>query len=352
MTTINFTNSLGYTTSFTNNDLDLILTELTSQNSSYASGQNQIAFVMLGAGYLLLMDLNPIYNKKMFELYSFSASNLYPFQLKLTHDNNATTVSINDALIAVGYAGTTPIASLGQVYMQLYIQSGSNISVYSKTEVDALILALIDNAPANLDTLAELATALSDLTGSEQSLAASLLLQIQNKLNISNHQFIGNLTSNGFSVDASGNVICNNATFNGSVNGLTIAGVSGLQTQLNTFQPTITNNSLNIANITNLQSILNGLQPLVINDSLNIASISGLQSSLNVLQPTLTTNSIPISYVSGLQPTLDSKQPTITTNSLEISTISGLTNSLNNINLTFSNYHDKTYVDGSLNTIW
>ena len=44
MTTINFTNSLGLTTSYTNNDLDLILTELGVQNASYAAGQNQITF--------------------------------------------------------------------------------------------------------------------------------------------------------------------------------------------------------------------------------------------------------------------------------------------------------------------
>jgi hypothetical protein len=130
MTNINFTNSLGLTTSFTNNDLDLILTELTAPNSSYASGQNQIMFIMLGAGYLLIVDLNTVFNRRLFELYSFSNSNLYPFQLKLTsNNNNATTASINEALVSVGYAGTTPISSLSNVYMQLYIQTGSNISV-------------------------------------------------------------------------------------------------------------------------------------------------------------------------------------------------------------------------------
>ena len=172
MTTINFTNSLGLTTSYTNNDLDLILTELTAQSSSYAAGQNNIAFIMLGAGYLLLVDLNTNFNRRLFELYSFSASNLFPFQLKLTNNSTSNTASINDALVAVGYAGTTPIASCSQVFMQLYMQSGSNISVYSKSEVDALILGLIDNAPNNSDTLDKLALALQGISSTEQNIAA------------------------------------------------------------------------------------------------------------------------------------------------------------------------------------
>ena len=56
MSNINFTNSLGLTTSFTHNDLDLILTELGVQNASYAAGQNQVTFIMLGSViyYLLI----------------------------------------------------------------------------------------------------------------------------------------------------------------------------------------------------------------------------------------------------------------------------------------------------------
>ena len=60
MTTINFTNSLGLTTAFTNHDLDLILTELNTHDSSFAAGENQICYIMLNPGYLLLMDLNTI----------------------------------------------------------------------------------------------------------------------------------------------------------------------------------------------------------------------------------------------------------------------------------------------------
>jgi hypothetical protein len=46
-----------------------------------------------------------------------------------------------------------------------------------------MILNLEDHAPTNLDTLSELAAALNNLSTSEQTLAASLLLQIGTKHN-------------------------------------------------------------------------------------------------------------------------------------------------------------------------
>ena len=368
MSNINFTNSLGLITSFTHNDLDLILTDLGVQNASYAAGQNQITFIMLGAGNLLLMDLNPVFNKRLFELFSFSLSNLFPFQLKLTNNNSSATFSINDALVSVGYSGTTPITSLSQIYMQLYTQSGSNISVYSKSEIDQLILGLIDNAPSNLDTLNEIAQALQSVASNDQNLAASLLLQIQAKLNINNPNFTGILKNDNFSLDPSGNLICNNATINGIINGLNISSISGLQNSLDSKQQTITTNSLPISATANLQSILNGLQPLITNNSLNISSISGLQNSLDSKQQTLSNNSVPISYVSGLQASLDAKQTTITTNSLNISSISGLqisldskqptitNNSLNissisGLSASLSTYATQTNLNNSINTL-
>ncbi len=225
----------------------MILTELNTHDSSFAAGENQICYIMLNPGYLLLMDLNTKFNRRLFEMYSFSGSNLHPFQLKLTNNNSAATFSINEALVSVGYSGTVPISSLRQVFMQLYIQSGSNLSVYSKSEVDTMILNLIDHAPTNLDTLSELAAALNNLSSSEQTLAASLLLQIGTKLNISSPQYTGTLknNSNTFSVDTSGNLICNNATFSGLATGITINDISGLSDILSGLQPTLGTDSIN-----------------------------------------------------------------------------------------------------------
>jgi len=348
MTTINFTNSLGLTTAFTNHDLDLILTELNTHDSSFASGENQIGFIMLNVGYLLLVDLNTHFSRRLFEMFSFSASNLYPFQLKLTNNNSAATFSINEALVSVGYSGSTPINSLSQIFMQLYIQSGSNLSVYSKTEVDTMILNLIDHAPTNLDTLSELAAALNNLSTSEQNSTAALLLQIGTKLNITSPQYTGRLknSDNTFSVDVSGNLICNDATFSGLISGIAVNDITGLQSLIDSKQPTITTNSLNISSVLNLQPVLNGLQHQITNDNVSVLALPGIQASIDSKQNTLTTNSVPISYVSGLQSLIDSKQGTVATNSLNIATISGLTNSLSTINTTFDNYYNKTHVDG------
>ena len=54
MTTIIFTNSLGLRTAFTNHDLDLILTELNTHDSSFAAGENQICYIMLNPGYFII----------------------------------------------------------------------------------------------------------------------------------------------------------------------------------------------------------------------------------------------------------------------------------------------------------
>ena len=105
MTTVNFTNSSGLALQFTNHDLDLVLTELTTGNTYYSVGNNDLVYIMLGNGYLLVMDISNTINRKLFECYHFSTSNLYPFQIKLTNDSTSSVMSINDALIASGYNG-------------------------------------------------------------------------------------------------------------------------------------------------------------------------------------------------------------------------------------------------------
>ena len=112
MTTVNFTNSSGLALQFTNHDLDLVLTELTTGNTYYSVGNNDLVYIMLGNGYLLVMDISNTINRKLFECYHFSASNLYPFQLKLTHDytitfwfnrNNFVITKIHSLGIILGY---------------------------------------------------------------------------------------------------------------------------------------------------------------------------------------------------------------------------------------------------------
>ena len=332
MSTINFTNSSGLALQFPNHDLDLVLTELTTGNTYYSVGNNDLVYIMLGSGYLLVMDISNTINRKLFESYHFSSSNLYPFQIKLTHDSTSAVMSINDALIASGYSGVTPVSSLASVYMMLYIQSGSNIDVYSKDQINQLLLKLIDNAPSNLDTLNELALALQGESTQEANDVASILTQLANKLNKSNPGYTGTLNNsdNSFLVDVSGNITCHNALFNGIVSGLTMAEISGLVDALTskanlsgcTFTGTV--NGINKSMI-GLDQVDNTADK---NKVFTESQITGLVTDLSSKQPLLTTNSVPISYVSGLQASLNSLQPTIGTGTLSIANKSGLQASL------------------------
>ena len=117
MSTINFTTSTGLTINFTNNDLDMVLTMLATSDTYYSVGKNNLNYIMLGNGYLLIIDISTSTNRKLFESFHFSASNLFPFQLKLTNNSTASVLSINDALVASGYSGVTPINSLASIHM-------------------------------------------------------------------------------------------------------------------------------------------------------------------------------------------------------------------------------------------
>ena len=125
MTTISFANSLGVTTNFTEIELISILGNLNSSNAYFTSGLNEIVFVRISQGKLLLIDLNDNINRKLFEIYSFHYSVSNVFHLKLVHNDNALELNINDALISVGFSGTTPITTLESRYMKLYTNSNN-----------------------------------------------------------------------------------------------------------------------------------------------------------------------------------------------------------------------------------
>ena len=74
MSTTNLTNSSGLTIQFTNNDLDLIPTDLTAHETYFTCGNNELVYIMV--------DTSSLTNRKLFESFSFGASVLFPFQLK------------------------------------------------------------------------------------------------------------------------------------------------------------------------------------------------------------------------------------------------------------------------------
>ena len=81
-----FTSSASLTIQFTNNDLDLILTDLTAHETYFTCGNNEVVYIMLSPGNLLVVDTSSLTNRKLLESFSFGASVLFPFQLKLTNN--------------------------------------------------------------------------------------------------------------------------------------------------------------------------------------------------------------------------------------------------------------------------
>ena len=117
---ITFTNSLGNTISLTEIELTSILTNLNAANTYYANASDNLVYVRISQGNLLLVDLNTNINRKLFELFSFQFDISNPFYLKLVHNTSAIDMTIDAALISVGFSGTTPIASLESIWMTLY----------------------------------------------------------------------------------------------------------------------------------------------------------------------------------------------------------------------------------------
>ena len=72
--TLSFTNPVGYTRSFSTNEFTIIINILNATNSCYANGLNDLLYVRLKEGNLLLFDLTDNINRKIFE--SFSSSDM------------------------------------------------------------------------------------------------------------------------------------------------------------------------------------------------------------------------------------------------------------------------------------
>ena len=129
MTTIHFTNSLGYTRSFTDGELISILNNLNSTNTYFSNGSNDIVYIRISLGKFVLVDLNDNINRKLFELYSIQYSVGNTFHLKFVHNDNALEYTFDDALISVGYSGPTPVSTLESRYLN-YTHNINIINMY------------------------------------------------------------------------------------------------------------------------------------------------------------------------------------------------------------------------------
>ena len=57
---ISFTTSVGYTRSFSTNELTIVITNLNATNSYYTNGLNDLLYVRVKEGYLLLFDFSSL----------------------------------------------------------------------------------------------------------------------------------------------------------------------------------------------------------------------------------------------------------------------------------------------------
>ena len=106
MTSIQFTNSVGYVFDITVIELSDVQLRLNANNTYYVNSLNSLIYITLNTTNLLLLDLNSNYNRKLFELFTFSYQDSSPFKIKLNSTQSAIDYNINDALTSVGYNKT------------------------------------------------------------------------------------------------------------------------------------------------------------------------------------------------------------------------------------------------------
>ena len=111
--TISFTNSVGYTRSFTTNELTIVITNLNATNSYYTNGLNDLLYVRLKEGNLLLFDLTDNINRKVFESFSIGYDASNPFSLKFTHNSTAIEYKVDIGVVPLK---PTDIKALSTVY--------------------------------------------------------------------------------------------------------------------------------------------------------------------------------------------------------------------------------------------
>ena len=220
--TISFTNSVGYTRSFSTNELTIVIINLNATNSYYTNGLNDLLYVRVKEGNLLLFDLTDNINRKVFESFSIGYDASNPFNLKFTHNSTAIEYTVDNALMSVGFSGTTPISTLESQYMKLYVITSS--TSYLTTNDIVKDVGELSVSPAEIKSFVG-----------------------ANGIVLSND-------ANNFTISINGSNIADNE--------LTIAKINSLQTSLDNLDVRILTNHDDIA-------------------ALDLSSISGLSSALN-----------------------------------------------------------------------
>ena len=124
---IQFRTSQNIIKLFTQTELDQMLLTLNAYNQYYQSGNDDLVFIRVSMSELLIIDLDFLFNKRLFENYSFQSSVENVFGLRLIGINNVTAseLSVNDALLTIGYGGPLPISSLESIFMTIYVKTSA-----------------------------------------------------------------------------------------------------------------------------------------------------------------------------------------------------------------------------------
>ena len=137
----------GSSVTYQNTELATIITGLEASNNQHliASG---VAFVRIGTGRLLMLDVDTLHNRKLLETYAIHYDSTFAYNLKFTSSNMD--FSLDNALDGVGYSNLTPVASLASMFAALYEVAANQNYLTSSNLVSSL--GTFEVAPAQLKT--------------------------------------------------------------------------------------------------------------------------------------------------------------------------------------------------------
>jgi hypothetical protein len=201
--------------------------------------------------------------------------------------------------------------------------STNNTQIATTAFVKDVVSGIIDGAPEALNTLKEISTALQD----DKNIFSTITNSLATKAPINNAVFQGTTTFTG--------------PLNVPINGLNIANISGLQTEINDLK---TNTSF-INNLTDGAIPLGKVNGLPAALDTKLTASSNLDAGKIVNWANVINNAIDIAKINNLQTQLDAK--TGNTDPILLSRVTGLENALN-LKANNTDVYTKTQTDTSL----
>ena len=144
-------NSEGYTHNYTNEQLELILVGLSSSNTYYTNGKNDIIFVKLDTSRLLLLDFTYHINRNIFQNYTIQHDSVKPYNLEFVLNGSSNEYDLQSVYNGSGFIGI--ITELTQVYLNIYDNgTATSSNDYTGSEnivIDDRVISLTDDIIIN-----------------------------------------------------------------------------------------------------------------------------------------------------------------------------------------------------------